>query len=195
MLGLGLVAAPLISGSASVLTQQPIRWDPICGGEYDPVLHAQRLRQLEFLKAALLYRCLEFVEWPASGAPGQELTVGLLGETAFTEAAQSLAGQKIGGRPLLIKALTDLEFASTCQIIFVGSSEKRRVSQILDQLESRPILTVGETPKFAQRGGMLNLQINGPKVEIEVNPSAAQAARLQMHPKLVKLAKEVILKD
>lgn len=175
--------------------QVPIIWDPICGADYSPEKHARRLRELEFLKAALLYRCLEFVQWPAANGPGQELTLGLLGTSGFTEAANSLAGRTVGDRTLRVKTLADLEDAPSCQIVFISSSEKRRIPQILEHLAPRPILTVSETPKFAQRGGMLNLQNNGPKVEMEVNPSAAQSARVRIHPKLLKLATAVVSMD
>ena len=169
-------------------------WDPICGFDYSPELHAERLRQLELLKAAILLRCLELIEWPEGNPPAGEITVGLVGKSPFAEAAKSLGGRTVGGRTLRIRELPDIKETANCQVVFISSSEKRRVEELLESLGSRPVLTVGETPKFAQRGGMINLVINGRKVEVELNPSSADSARFQMPPRLIKLAK-VVAKD
>ena len=54
-----------------------------------------------------------------------------------------------------------------------------------------PILTIGETPGFAARGGIINLTLEDNKVRFEVNIGAAKQANLNISSRLLALAKIV----
>jgi YfiR/HmsC-like len=69
--------------------------------------------------------------------------------------------------------------------------ERRRAS-ILASVKGEPVLTVGETPHFAEDGGMIGFCLEGNKIRFEVNAGAASAAKLKMSARLLTLAKTVI---
>jgi len=52
-----------------------------------------------------------------------------------------------------------------------------------------PILTVGETPGFAERGGVIRFTLEDNRVRFEVNVDAAHQADLNISSRLLTLAK------
>jgi hypothetical protein len=52
-----------------------------------------------------------------------------------------------------------------------------------------PILTIGDAPGFARRGGIINFMLEDNKVRFEVNVEAAKHAVLNISSRLLALAK------
>jgi hypothetical protein len=146
--------------------------------------------RLEYdVKAALLYRCLEMVQWPsnATSAAPSTLTVGILGKNQFGESLTFLAGKTVSGRKLVVTKLSRTVRASHCDVVFVSTSETGRTAKILDGLDGFPVLTVGEVPGFTEQGGVLNLLLVGKKIRLEINQAAAEKAGIRFDPKLIEL--------
>ena len=61
-------------------------------------------------------------------------------------------------------------------------------AEILKQIDAQPVLTVGEDGGFAASGGMIGILIDNEKPRLEVNPEAAETAKLTINSKLLKLA-------
>jgi hypothetical protein len=164
--------------------------DPICRLRVLPGEVVAAGRREYDVKAALLYRCLELVQWPSETAAPQQapLTVGIFGKNQFGESLNWLAGKSIAGRKLVVKKLSRKANASRCQLVFISISETNRTSEILNSLAGLPILTVGESPGFTVQGGMINLLLEGKNIRFEVNEAAAEKARILIDPKLIKAA-------
>jgi len=143
------------------------------------------------IKAAFLYNFANFVEWP-DGAFSDEISpivLVVLGKDPFGIILKSAEGKTIKGRKLIIKrfeALPDLEF---CHILFISSSEKYNMENILSKLNHFGVLTVGDTDSFTQMGGVINFIKVDNKVRFEINLNAAKAASLEISSKLLSLAK------
>jgi hypothetical protein len=145
------------------------------------------------VKAALLYRCLELVQWPADAASARRptLTIGILGKSQFGTSLDCLVGKTVAGRKLVVKKISRLTQASRCQSVFVGASEIERTSKILDHLARLPVLTIGEIPGFPAQGGIINLLLEGKNIRLEINQAAAEKARILIDPKLTNLAAQM----
>jgi hypothetical protein len=78
-----------------------------------------------------------------------------------------------------------------CNILFISSSEIAHTDEIFHLVKSLPILTIGETPGFAQRGGIINFIVEDNKVRFEVNVDAAKQADINISSRLLTLAKIV----
>ena len=115
------------------------------------------------------------------------MTIGVLGKNALGESLNCLAGKTISGRKLVVKKLSRVEEAAGCQSVFVGASEKKRTTKILKALTGLPILTVGESPGFAEQGGIINLLVERKHVRLELNTAAAEKAGFGVDPELMKL--------
>ena len=147
------------------------------------------------VKAAFLFHFGQFVDWPAqtfqdAGAP---LTYCMLGKDPFHGALEaSLNGKSIGPHPLRIRHLKQAQETAGCQVLFLGLEEKF-IGETLERLQGLPVLTVGESPQFAQQGGMIGFSLQDNKVRFEINLGAAQQAGLKISSRLLTLAKTVIV--
>jgi hypothetical protein len=146
------------------------------------------------VKAACLYRFAQFIDWPADslGNDNAPLIVGVLGQDPFGGAIdQVIAGKTVNGRPLVIRRFQWGEDLRHCHILFISSSEQKRLSQILNSLKGASVLTVGEMDQFGQQGGMIRFILSDGKVTFEINLTAGEQARLRFSSKLLALAKAV----
>ena len=145
------------------------------------------------VKAGMLFHIIEYVEWP-SGSPSTNapvIQIGLMGQIPFAEALEVLDGKTIQGRKLVVKRISAPQEATLCQVLFIGASEKPRITEIVGELKNRPILTVGEVEGFAEKGGMVNLVPGANRIIIEINRQVAGEAKLAFSSQLLKLAKLV----
>ena len=140
------------------------------------------------VKAAILYKFAGFVEWPRSPA-GAPFCIGVVGHDPFGPALdQAIQGKSINGRPFVVRRFKIGRDTGNCQIVFVDSSEKKELREILDRLRREPVLTVGDTPGFCEDGGIVNLELADSHVHFQINPEAAELAGLVVSSKLLSLA-------
>ena len=75
--------------------------------------------------------------------------------------------------------------------MFIGSSLKKRLPEVLAALENRSVLTVSDMMGFLRRGGMINFVIQEDTVRFDINLEAAQRAELKVSSQLLKVARAV----
>jgi len=145
------------------------------------------------VKAAFLYNFPNFVEWPAEVFPdtATTLTIGILGKDSFGGAFAPFVGEIVRGRTLVVERSTRLQELPFCHILFISVSEEKYLPQILEHFRDRSVLTVGETPGYAQAGVMINFVLQENKVRFEINVAATERVNLKLSSKLLKLARIV----
>lgn len=144
------------------------------------------------VKAAFLYNLIKFTDWPANSFTASEapIVIGIVGEDPFGQTIDDLVrGETVCARPLVIRRLKADEDLSRCHVLFISKSEKDRGTQILNQVKRRPVLTVSDTPGFAEQGGMVTLLLASKTVKLEINQAVAADAGLRISAKLLKLAR------
>jgi hypothetical protein len=150
------------------------------------------------LQTACLYHFTKFVDWPpgAFSSADADFVVGVLGRDAFGQPAlpdleKTIEGQMVTGHRIHVLRIENFKDAARqgCHIIFIGSSETKRLEEIIRLLSHESTLTVSEMEGFAQKGGMIQFTTNSEnKVRFEINPSAARRANLRMSSQLLNLA-------
>jgi hypothetical protein len=146
------------------------------------------------VKAAFLYNFAKFVEWPASSfrdgtAPFQ---ICVMGRDPFGEGLLNITREKtVNGRRLEVDTVADLEHARSCHILFVASSAKMPMQQIIEGLRGASVLTVGDTKGFAEQGGMIDFVLQDDRVQFDVSRTAVEQAGLKISSKLLSVAKVV----
>jgi hypothetical protein len=132
----------------------------------------------------------------AFAEPDSPIVIGVLGTDPFGDIINHVVeGKKIGARGFVIrrfkwsKELKDQKDFKECRILFVSASEKLHFEEIIDAVKGLPILTVGETPGFAERGGMIRLMLEDNRVRFEVNVDAAHYGNLNISSRLLTLAR------
>lgn len=149
------------------------------------------------VKAAYLYNFTKFVEWPAESfaSASTPYQICILGKDPFREALQDLTrGKVVNGRGFQIfVGVTDSAQAARCHILFVSTPANRQFQRMLQALQGRSVLIVGESEGFARQGGMINFVLEGSRVLFEVNRKAAEQAGLKISAKLLSVARQVMV--
>lgn len=145
------------------------------------------------LKAAMLFNFALLVEWPAAAfsSPGSPFVVCVVGADPFGPWLKGEMGERIGGHPVEIRHVENLENVRPCHLVFISKSEQNRLKEVLMQLKDGHALTVGDTNRsrdFCREGGMIALTTEGSKVRFELNSNAAARAGLGINSKIKRVA-------
>ncbi len=146
------------------------------------------------VKAAVLFHFAQLVEWPADipGDPNRPFSICTLGEDSFRGALEdTVGGKSIGTRTVQVRHFKQPQDTLGCQILFIGSSEDKRLSTILAQIDSSPVMTVGEADDFVEQGGIIRLFLEDNKIRFDINLKPADKAGLKISSRLLLLAKNV----
>ena len=147
------------------------------------------------LKAAYLYHFAQFVDWPPAAfpQPNSPLIIGVLGENPFgKDLPHTVEGKVLSNHPLVVQEYHSLaEMTNNCHILFISSSEKKRLPEIFAALKSTSVLTVSEVDHFTENGGMVNFVLKSDRIRFQINEGTVEKAGLKMSFKLLSLASEV----
>lgn len=138
------------------------------------------------VKAAYLYNFVRYVEWPDT-AKGRRL-ICVAGQNPFgTELESLIRNERVHGVPLVTEVI--IEGRTDCDVLFTPATANVQV--YLSKAAGLPTLTVGETPRFVQQGGMIGFYQDGVNVRFEINPTAIVKAQLRISSRLLQLARIV----
>jgi hypothetical protein len=147
------------------------------------------------VKAAFLFHFAQLVDWPTDAFPGTDNSLFLctIGEDSFQGALEgTVAGKAIGNRIIRIRHLVQPQDMHSCQIVFLGKTQSKRIPALVADLHNAPVLTVGETPGFLDAGGMICFLLEENKVRFDINLDAADSAKLKIGSRLLLLAQNVV---
>jgi hypothetical protein len=142
------------------------------------------------LKALFLYQFAQFIEWPSAAFQAAEapFIVCVLGEDPFRALLEeTVHDEQVKGRQLVVRRHRRVEDLDSCNIVFIAQSEMTSLEAILAALKGRAILTVGDSGRFAERGGAIQFVTASTKLKLRINAEAAKAADLTISSKLLRL--------
>lgn len=158
----------------------------LCAG-----LPAEDPERLALVKAGFIARFPDFVAWPTAVASGPP-TFCLAGASELTLPLRSVVRHMHSGRARpRVRVVGAHPLPGGCRVLFIPGSRAGELEGILGPLRGRPVLTVGDTPGFAERGVHLNLYQDGDRVGFEVNQTAARRAGLKLDFRLLEMARLV----
>jgi hypothetical protein len=156
-----------------------------------PVGRAQEVSEEYKLKAAFVFRFAQFVDWPTTaldGRPAVEYCV--WSPNPFGPVLHELInGETLAGRPLAVREISAPTQISTCHVLFVRGDGP--ASNVIDRIGRQPILTVGESPRFLDEGGIIQLIRADNRIRFNINLAAARQAGLRLSSQLLRLAAAV----
>lgn len=156
---------------------------------------AQQPKPSEYqVKATYLYNFGRFVRWPDVAAPGKgdSFPVCVIGQDPFGAILDStLGGEALDGKPVVLRRISKPHDAGECRILFISSTEEKRLKEILTALDESGVLTVSDMPGFTRRGGMIQFVLEGDRVRFEINLASAESAKLVLSSELLKVAASV----
>lgn len=143
------------------------------------------------VKAAFLYNFTKFVEWPPERLGGMDpIVIGVYGHSRVcAELYDVVRERKVNGHDVVVKEVHAVAEAKAVHALFMGAEEDDRVRDVLPSIRGAGVLTVGETPRFAQQGGMIVFIREGDKLRFQINAAAAEQSGLKIGSQLLRLAR------
>jgi len=145
------------------------------------------------LKVAILYKIMQFVEWPDDGEAATNLPIHLclLGADPFGGLLGQLEARPVRGRPLRVDYLANGPSGGTpkCHVVFISASERPRLAQVIGQLRGNDVLVVSDIDQFTDHGGMLGLNVEEGSVHININLNNLRKSVVKVSSKLLELAR------
>lgn len=159
--------------------------------------------QLLQVEGAFLINFLRFTQWPPArfASADAPYVIAVVGPDDVADTVRNVAGAAgaIQGRRVAVvqvdpedveaKRQTAVEILRGCHLVFIASDDDDVHAQALKAVEGTSVLTVGDAPDFAARGGMLGLVRSGSHLAFEANLQEIQAAGVQVSAKVLKLAR------
>ena len=140
------------------------------------------------IKAACLYNFAKLIDWPDEAFEdiNEPFSIGILGKDPFGVALERVIKDKtIGGRKISIRRSSG---HTSCQLLFISSTESENTSRVLETAEGSYIVTVSELDGFTELGGTIEFLIEENTVRFAINVDAADRAGVKMDPELLRLS-------
>lgn len=139
------------------------------------------------LKAAFLRYVAKYIEWPKAEIKDGAINICVLGQVPSFEGLNSINGKIVNDLTLVIRKILTVDDNANCQIIFVTKTEDDEIPNIVKTLVKKPILTFGDMPGFAEKGGAMNFYIANNRLAIMVNLPPIGEANLKVNPQMLRL--------
>jgi len=142
------------------------------------------------VKASYLLNFTRYIDWPTRSfkSTNSPMVIGVLGQDRFGDDLRTLVqGKRVEGHDLVVRRIETLEQCRDTQILFISSSEKRRIPDIVQSLKGAPVLTVGETDGFIQSGGIINFRLRNKDLFVDINRPAADKVGLRISARLLQV--------
>ncbi|MGA2138400.1 MAG: YfiR family protein [Verrucomicrobiia bacterium] len=147
------------------------------------------------VKALFLFNFAKYVDWPADvlSSSNAAIVIDVVGEDGFCDEFKRVTGDRtVNGRKVVVKQVEGTADLKECQILFIGVTDKGRLSEILEAVKNSAVLTVGETDRFLTLEGMINFTKKENKIHLEINLVPAQRVNLKLSSKLLTVADVVL---
>lgn len=145
------------------------------------------------VKASYLYKFAPFVVWPprAFTAPNEPLTICIVGEDPFGAVLdQATQGQRVNGRPLLVRRIDTAAAGSSCHILFAGRTGSQSAEEVVRAVARQPVLTVTDASRGGGAGMIRFVLVDG-RVRFVIDTAAAETSGIAISSKLLGLAVRV----
>lgn len=140
------------------------------------------------LKAEAVIGFVKLTDWPAT-APGSPITLCVSGDVELTSALEAAAyRQPHNVRPIVVQLLPADDPVGGCHAVFASVRDPQRSLALVEESAPFPVLTMGDTARFAETGGMVELLFERGLVHFAVNVDAVQRARLRVSSRVLGLS-------
>ncbi len=148
------------------------------------------------IKSVFIYNLTNFVSWPEKNTSDSQsdFHICLLGGDPFKKFIdKAVEGESVNNHPIVVKRYKKLAAFNPdeCQILYIDQKLFDNLPDIFILTREKKILTVGDAPGFAEKGGMINLAREKRHIKIEVNLDSVKKSGLKLNSKLLQLARIV----
>ena len=143
-----------------------------------------------FVKASFIEKFARFTEWQPNSI-NESFVIGVLGENPFYNELEKLSKKtKIKDKPVTVKYFQNLSEVQKCQVLFISSSEKNNITEIIKTLSKMNVLLIGDSPGYAEKGVHFNFYYKkNETLHFEINMKSLVNANLKTDIQLLSLGK------
>ena len=159
---------------------------------------AERVKAgLSDLTSVYLFNFIRFTDWP-DAAPEQDKAgrvVNILHDQKVYDSFKGILSRPVGKNlGLELQSCKKTSCIENSSVLYIGESDRGHFSQLLKLVETRPVLTISDTPGFAEQGGMIEMKHHNEKLTFVVNLQAVRRAGLYISAQLLQLG-EIVGRD
>lgn len=149
------------------------------------------------LKVAYIFNFTRFIEWPETPTD-RPFVIGVIDDPAMAEQLRILEreGKQVGKRSIEVRGESP-GISDSCEILFVGAAASNRLEEVIQRTAGKPVLLVGDTPGYADRGVAIEL-FRKPdifrkteKLRFRINPKALKDRGLVVSAQIFDVAEIV----
>ncbi len=164
---------------------------------FAPVAFAQEASSRAYvIKAGFIYNFTRFIKWPPRANSNEEnykYNICVVGDNPFGSILHRLEEKhRSKEHPLKIRLDVSPGDFQGCHILFIGFSERFNVEKIVEQTKDLPIITLGDTDGYSDRGVNINLLVAENKVQFEIGKECLDAKGFKVSSELLDLATRVV---
>lgn len=147
-------------------------------------VHAQTSSHEE-LQAAYIFNFAKYIKWPEETP---EFVIGIYGEPEIiTLFKNTLAGKRVGGKDILVRAVHGEEDVAGCNIIYIASSASKMLKTLVGVTAGKSILIV-TAEDMVSSGAMISFVVEDDKLKFKLKRRKLSETRLVASDGLLKLA-------
>ena len=146
------------------------------------------------VKAAFLYRFLDFVEWPerALASAQAPIVIGVLGADALAqELEEVVAGRRVASRPVEVRRVDVAHALDGVNVLYVGEHAAAALPGLAAAAARASVLLVSDFEHALDEGSVINLLVVDDRVRFEVSLEAAARSGLRLSSRLLGVAYRV----
>ena len=128
-----------------------------------------------------------FITWPENDSTTFDLCI--VGKDPFGSIIDPIEKRTVKNKPIHLFRLRSTDDLTHCQLIYFTLSEKiRLLPGILSISSGNAILTVSDSKKFVDKGGMIGFFLREGKVKLHINLAALRKGGLDISAKLLEIS-------
>lgn len=133
------------------------------------------------LKAATVWLFVQYAH--LTPAAGRAITVGILGRPSFGQVLRrTLENKTAGGHPVRVVEAKP----GCCQVVYLATDRSDELQRALQDTPSHGPLTIGESDRFLDYGGAVNLFIADGRIRFETSLDALDRCGVSISANLLK---------
>jgi hypothetical protein len=147
------------------------------------------------VKAAFLYKFMNYIEWPARAQAGPEtqIVIGVVGADMLAdELAQVVAARGVNGRRVVVRKLKAGDPVTGLHALFIGGAAGAHTAELIAAANADSVLTVTESEDAFGLGSVINFVVVQDKVRFDIALQQAEGNNLKISSRLLAVARKVV---
>ncbi len=145
------------------------------------------------IKGVFIEKFTRFIDWPINSKmykTSSPVIISIIGDDQFGDKLSNIyKAIKIKNKNVIIKKISSISEIEGSDILFISKSKLNEIDDILAYTKDKPILTIGDTKDYGEKGVLINFYLIDNKIRFEINETDMSKTGLHTSYMLLNLAK------